>query len=142
MAGFVVHGMDELQRELRGLELSDEEKTEILTAGGTVLLEEQVKTAREMGIYDRDNDSRHAVDAMGLTKVKLTDDGGKITVTAKGTRKDKKHKKKARHAEVLFVNNYGRKGQAARPFVSKANARAEERLQQVTQATFDKWHRK
>ena len=74
MADFTVSGLSEQMEELLRLgQVPDEVKAEILTAGGTVLKEEQAKVAREMGIYDRDNDSKHAVDSIGLTKVNKND---------------------------------------------------------------------
>ena len=143
MADFTVSGLSEQMEELLRLgQVPDEVKAEILTAGGTVLKEEQAKVAREMGIYDRDNDSKHAVDSIGLTKVKLNEDGGKISVTFKGKRTDKNHKKPIRNAEIMFINHYGKRGQDPRPFATVANARAEERLQETTQATFDRWYNK
>lgn len=139
MAEFTVSGLNEQMEELLRLgQVPDEVKTEILTAGGTVLKDEQAKVAREMGIYDKDNDSRHAVESIGLSKVKLTEDGGKVSVTFKGKRTDKNHKKPVRNAEIMFVNHYGKRGQDPRPFATVANARAEERLQETVQTTYDR----
>lgn len=140
MAGFKVEGLNLAQAELEKLaHLPDEGKKEILTNMATVALEEQRKEGMSMGVYDRENTGRHAIDSIGLTKPKLTEDGGKISVTFKGTRTDKRHKKSVRNAEIMFVNNYGKRGQQPRPFVRTANARAEGRIQEAAQTTFDKW---
>ena len=140
MARFSVSGLEAAQDELNKLiHIPEEGKKEILTAMATVAMEEQRKEGLAMGVYDSQNEGKHAIDSIGLSKPKITDDGGRISVTFKGTRKDKKHKKKVRHAEVMFVNNYGKRGQQPRPFVRSANAKAEERIQDAGQTAFDKW---
>lgn len=146
MANFRVYGMDKLQAEMRQMgEVPREATEEILTAMATVSMEEQVKVAKEMGVYDRDNEGKHVIDSIGLTKPKITDDGGKISVTYKGKRKDKNHKTPTSNAEIAFVNNYGRKGKNGkgkiepRPFVRTANTRAADRMQEAGQAAWDKW---
>lgn len=140
MANFKVHGLEQAQEELDKLSrIPDEGKKEILTAMATVAMEEQKKTGLAMGVYDRQNPGKHAIDSIGLTKPKITEDGGKISVTFKGTRTDKNHKKKVRNAEIMFINNYGKRGQEPRPFVRTANAKAEGRIQDAAQTAFDKW---
>lgn len=140
MANFSVSGLDLAQEELDKLiDIPDEGKIEILKAMATVALEEQRKEGLSMGVYDPENEGKHAIDTIGLTKPKITEDGGTISVTFKGNRTDKNHKKKVRNAEIMFVNNYGKRGQPARPFVRKANAKAEERIQEAAQTAFDKW---
>ena len=147
MASFKVYGLDRLQSELRDLgQIPDEVKTEALTAMATVSMEEQVKVAREMGVYDESSDGKHMIESIGLTKPKLSDDGGSISVTFKGSRI--RGKIRTTNAEIAFVNNYGRKArkgvgaQKARPFVRTANKRAEERIQKAGQAVVETWAQK
>ena len=90
-------------------------------------------------MYDADSGGKHLVDTIKVNKPKLSEDGGTISVTFSGTRKDKKHKTPVRNAEIAFINEYGKKGQAARPFVRTANTRAEERIQKAGQAVWDEW---
>lgn len=140
MASFKVEGLELAQKELDKLaNLPDEGKKEILTAMASVAMEAQRKEGLSMGVYDSENEGKHAIDSIGLTKVKITEDGGSVSVTFKGTRTDKNHKKKVRMAEIMFVNNYGKRGQEPRPFVRSANAKAEEQIQKAAQTTFDKW---
>jgi hypothetical protein len=139
MADFKVEGLDLAQAELDKLaHLPAEGKKEILTAMASVAMEAQRREGLSMGVYDRENNGKHAIDSIGLTKPKITEDGGKISVTFKGSRTDKKHKKKVRHAEIMFVNEYGKRGQQPRPAIRTANAKAEERIQQAGQAAFDR----
>lgn len=140
MANFKVQGLDLAQEELDKLaNIPNEGKIEILTAMASVALEAQKQEGMSMGVYDKENTGKHAIDSICLTKPTITEDGGKISVTFKGTRTDKNHKKKVRNAEIMFINNYGKRGQEPRPFVRTANAKAEGRIQDAAQTAFDKW---
>lgn len=119
MARLTVNGLDALVGDLAEVaSLPDSVIEELLNAEADVIEAEQRKTVREMlsGPY-----------ATGATaasirkgKVKKTPSGKSITVAPKGT-----NKRGTRHAEVLFINEYGKKGQPARPAVRTANTRAE-----------------
>lgn len=119
MARLTVNGLDALVGDLAEVaSLPDSVIEELLNAEADVIEAEQRKTVREMlsGPY-----------ATGATaasirkgKVKKTPSGKSITVAPKGT-----NKRGIRHAEVLFINEYGKKGQPARPAVRTANTRAE-----------------
>ena len=116
MARLTVNGLDALVGDLAEVaSLPDSVIEELLNAEADVIEAEQRKTVREMlsGPY-----------ATGATaasirkgKVKKTPSGKSITVAPKGT-----NKRGIRHAEVLFINEYGKKGQ---PAVRTANTRAE-----------------
>ena len=54
-------------------------------------------------------------------KLKKTSDGRAIYVYPKGTRR---HGNKRRAAEVAFVDEFGKQGQPARPFIQTANEKA------------------
>ena len=119
MARLTVNGLDALVGDLAEVaSLPDSVIEELLNAEADVIEAEQRKTVREMlsGPY-----------ATGATaasirkgKVKKTPSGKSITVAPKGT-----NKRGIRHAEVLFITEYGKKGQPARPAVRTANTRAE-----------------
>lgn len=119
MARLTVNGLDALVGDLAEVaSLPDSVIEELLNAEADVIEAEQRKTVREMlsGPY-----------ATGATaasirkgKVKKTPSGKSITVAPKGT-----NKRGTRHAEALFINEYGKKGQPARPAVRTANTRAE-----------------
>ena len=119
MARLTVNGLDALVGDLAEVaSLPDSVIEELLNAEADVIEAEQRKTVREMlsGPY-----------ATGATaasirkgKVKKTPSGKSITVAPKGT-----NKRGIRHAEVLFINEYGKKGHPARPAVRTANTRAE-----------------
>lgn len=140
MADFKVEGLDVAQAQLRQIARApDEVKGDILRSMADVAAAEQKKTGMEFGIYDADSGGKHLVDTIKVNKPKLSEDGGTISVTFSGKRKDKKHKTPVRNAEIAFINEYGKRGQAARPFVRTANTRAEERIQKAGQAVWDEW---
>ena len=74
-------------------------------------------TGRSMGVYDPDSDI-HILDKITHTKPKQTDGGGVSKVTFSGTRT--RGNTKTRNAEIAFVNEYGKRGQPARPFIRQA----------------------
>ena len=140
MADFKVDGINASIEEMRRIaKAPDSVKAEMLTTMANIAAAEQKKTAMELGVYDPDSDGKHLADTIKVTKPKLTDDGGSVSVTFSGKRKDKSHKTPTRNAEIAFINEYGKRGQAARPFVRTANSRAEERIQKAGEAVWDKW---
>lgn len=74
-------------------------------------------TGRAMGVHDPES-KVHILDHVIHTKPKQTEDGGVCYVTFKGSRR--RGNTKTRNAEIAFVNEYGKEGQAARPFVRQA----------------------
>lgn len=140
MADFKVEGLKEAKDQINAIARApDDVKSDILKAMANIAATEQKKTALSLGVYDETNTGRHLADSIKVNKPKLTQDGGTISVTFSGKRKDKNHKTPVRNAEIAFVNEYGKKGQAARPFVRTANKRAEERIQKAGQAVWDEW---
>ena len=117
MASLTVNGMDALLDDLDALaNLPDSVIEEILEAEADVIVEAQRKTAREMGVYD----SGMTAASIKKGKVKKTGLDHSITVAPQGT-----NTRGDRNAEVAFVNEYGKRGQPARPFTRTANERAE-----------------
>ena len=70
------------------------------------------------GIRDEES-SVHILDKLKVNKSKKDSAGGHADVTFSGTRTRGKGKK-TRNAEIAFVNEFGKEGQAARPFVKNA----------------------
>lgn len=118
MATFEITGITELNEALSRIsDVPEEIKTEILAEMGTVALEGIRQSGHTAGVYDESSDGKHMLDSLALSKPKLTDNGGSISVVFRGTRKDEKHKKKTRQSFVAFENEYGNRHQRARPFV-------------------------
>lgn len=119
MAKLEVNGLDGLIGDLEDLaKLPDSVAEEILAAEADIVEAEQRKTARDMlkGPYATGKTAA----AIKRTKVKKTSAGRSLTIYPQG-----KREKGKRAAEVAFINEYGKRGQPARPFIRTANERAE-----------------
>lgn len=79
-------------------------------------------TGESMGVRDPES-SVHILDKIKQTKPKLSASGGYADITFSGTRT--RNGRKTRNAEIAFVNEYGKRGQPARPFIGTAMARGE-----------------
>lgn len=119
MAKFEVNGLDALIGDLEAIaKLPDSVGEDILNAEADIVEAEQRKTARDMlkGPYT----TGKTESSIKRTKVKKTASGKALTIYPQGTRGKGK-----RAAEVAFINEYGKRGQPARPFIRVANERAE-----------------
>lgn len=74
-------------------------------------------TGEAMGVRDPKSDV-HILDKIKTAKPKVTASGGYANITFSGTRT--RGKTKTRNAEIAFVNEYGKRGQPARPFIGTA----------------------
>lgn len=116
-----MNGLDALTDDLASLaSLPDSVIEELLNAEADVIAEAQRSTAREMltGEYATGT----TAGSIKKGKVKKTASGKSITVAPQGS-----NKRGDRNAEVLFINEYGKRGQPARPAVRTANERAEKK---------------
>lgn len=124
MAGFVTQGLDSLMLDLQTVaSMPEEVQDEILNAEADVVVAAQKRKVREMGIYDGES-TVHVVNAIKKSKPKTDRKGQRVIyVTPKGSRK--RGNTTTRNAEILFVNEFGKRGQKARPAVATANAESE-----------------
>lgn len=88
-----------------------------LDAMAAVAAKEIKSTGEYMGVRDENSDV-HILDNIVTKKAKKTDDGGREKITFDGTRK--RGTTSTRNAEIAFVNEYGKRGQEARPFMKTA----------------------
>lgn len=134
MAGFVTQGLDGLILDLQTVaEMPEEVQDDILNAEADVVAAAQRRKVREMGIYDG---SSPVHVANSIKKSKPTTKKGQrvIYVTPKGTRK--RGNTTTRNAEILYVNEFGKRNQTARPAVATAN---EESAAETTAAGLRVW---
>lgn len=118
MAEFAAGGIDGLILSLEDVaRMPMEVQDEMLNAGADVLVPIQRAKVKQYGIYDMDNrETRHVADSISKGRPKSRKGGGRVIyITAKGSRK--RGKKTTRNAEILFVNEFGRRNQKARPAV-------------------------
>ena len=104
---------------------------EMLNAAGDVVVREQRNTAASMlqGPYNRGA----VAAAVRKKKPRRKKDGASLEITFDGTQHG------TRLAEIAFINEFGKKGQAARPFVRTANERCAGEATEAQARVYDAW---
>ncbi|MCM1220553.1 MAG: hypothetical protein NC548_39310 [Lachnospiraceae bacterium] len=132
MAEISTSGLEELLSDMAAIaEIPDAVLLEMLTAEAEVIVEAQAAEARAMGVYDT------GTTAESITfdkKLKTTADGKAVYVYPKGSRSDGSRR---RVAEVAFINEFGKKGQPARPFINTANERKGDEAVKAAEQVYD-----
>ena len=103
----------------------------MLNAEADVIKKAQAKTARQMlqGPYNK----RVVENALKLGRIKKTRDHKYMFVTFGGTQ----HGNEV--SEIAFVNEYGKKGQPARPFIKAANEQHAEEAVDAAAKVYDQY---
>lgn len=113
----------------------DEVLEDMLQAGGDVVVEELKKTAKTM------LSGRCATGelARSLRKGEITkkDNRRQIAIEFSGSRK--RYKTTTRNAEIAYINEFGKKGQPARPFIATAKEQSGEKAAEAAEIVFDRW---
>lgn len=122
MGRLTVSGLDALSDDFAALaRLPDSVVEGILEAEADVILpaqraeiEKQWTGPHSLGISSK---------SVKKGKVKKDRDGHSLSIYPQGTRK--RGKQSTRNAEIAFINEYGKRGQPARPAISTANTKKE-----------------
>lgn len=115
MANLVMSGFDELNDAFNRIgDIPFEVTAEALTEMATVAADKIKRSGEQMGVRDPESDV-HILDKVKPAKPKQTPGGGRCDITFSGTRT--RHNIKTRNAEIAFINEYGKRGQDARPFI-------------------------
>ena len=122
MGRLTVNGLDALSDDFAALaRLPDKVIEGILEAEADVILpaqraeiEKQWKGPHSLGISSK---------SVKKGKVKKDRDGRSLTIYPQGTRK--RGGRSTRNAEIAFINEYGKRGQPARPAIDAANKKKE-----------------
>lgn len=111
--------------------LPDEVMDGILKAQGEVVKREQAHQARAMlkGPYNKGA----VADAITIGKARKTADGKALYITFNGTQHG------SPITEIAFINEYGKKGQPARPFIRTANEKCEDEAIKAGEKVYDAW---
>ena len=118
MADLTFSGTEELTNAFARIHDIPWQVTEKALDGMAKVAAAEIKSTGEyMGVYDEKSDV-HILDHITTKKAKQTDDGGYEKITFDGTRR--RGKTNTRNAEIAFVNEYGKRGQDARPFIRTA----------------------
>ena len=114
MAAFQINDFDKFAFDFEELaKMPDTVIEDMLTAEGKVIRDGQEKTAKSMlqGPFNKGAVSR----AAKLGKLKKTANERSVYITFEGSQHG------ARVAEIAFINEFGKQGQIARPFIQTAN---------------------
>lgn len=134
MAELSTQGLDGLIDDMTALmELPDETVLEMLTAEAEVVAAAQQSEAQSMGVYAT---GKTAGSISYDKKLKVKGASRAIYVSPKGTRGNGN---KRRNAEVAFVNEYGKAGQPARPFINTANEKSADAAVEAAAGVYDKY---
>jgi len=134
MAEFHCDGLDELMLSLQEIaELPGAVVDDMLNAGADVVVQAQKRKIAAYGILD----TGQAMRSIGKGKVKSKNGQRVIYVTPVGSRR--RGKTSTRNAEIVFVNEFGKRGQRARPAVRDANEESAEATTAAQAAVYDQW---
>lgn len=129
MATFEVSGFDGLNAALRRISYVPADiKDDALDGMAEVALDKIRAEGASMGVRDPESGT-HILDKLSKNqKAKITDAGGYKLITFSGSRRRGRKKTETRNAEIAFVNEYGKTGQPARPFILTALNKHEEQI--------------
>ena len=118
MARLVYSGTADLVSDLNAvLRIPDDVKRNMLQAGADVIVEKQ-----KQNVPVNTGTLRESII---VSEIKTNTGGGTATVAFDGIHHvSKKNGRKARNAEVAYVNEYGKKGQTATQFIRRSNEQA------------------
>lgn len=137
MARLMTVGLDELELSLQEIaEIPAEWQDRMLKAGAEVVRSAQRRKILEYGIYDP-HSTVHVAESLTIGKPK--NDDGVRTLDITPTKSRVRGHKKTRNAEILFVNEYGKRGQRARPAIRDANAACAEEMVQAQLAVYNEF---
>lgn len=136
-AGFTMTGLDELIMDMEtAANLPEEVEDEMLHAKADVVVAAQKKKIRAYGIYE----TGKTFASVKKGKVKIRKGQRVIYITPAGSRSRGKEKiSRTRNAEILFVNEFGRRGQKARPAVRDANEASAQEATAAVAAVLDRY---
>lgn len=131
MAKLDVSGFDELELTLEEMaSLPESVLDEMLDAQAAVIVTAQKAKGAAYGV-------RRTGMTLGSIKAgrpKRIRDGKSISIYPQGVNKDGN-----RNAEVAFINEYGKRGQPARPFIRDANESAAGAAVSAAEQIYDNW---
>lgn len=122
MAKLSVNGLDDLMLSLEEIAaIPDDVARAMVRAEADVIIKAQKEMAAQMKV----DDTGLTIESIDRGPVRRKNGTTTLYITPKGTRIRGKNKlQEVRNAEIAFVNEYGKRGQPARPFIATANEKA------------------
>ena len=137
MATLELYGFEDLQDALSRLgELPFDVMEDALDGMAEIAASKIRAQGESMGVRNPESDV-HILDKIKRGKAKKTDDGGYADITFTGSRT--RNGNTTRNAEIAFVNEYGKRGQAARPFIGLAMTQNENSIQDAAEKVIGDW---
>lgn len=131
MATMECSGLDELILSMTEIaEIPNSVQDEMLNAQADVAVKAQKSKAQAYGIHR----TGVTLGSIKKGKPKAGKDGRMIIVQPKGKNADGN-----RNAEVAFVNEYGKRGQTARPFIRDANEQSAAEATEAARKIYNNW---
>lgn len=107
----------------------------MLNAQADVIVTGQKQVGERMGVRQ----SGMLLESISKGKAKTGRDGRYIEVSAKGSRT--RGGTTTKNSEIAFINEFGKRGQAARPFISTANEEFAEQAVDAAEKIYDNYLR-
>lgn len=137
MAQISLQGFDGLSDMFRDLAPIPEDVTKDALTAMAAVGEKRVRQYGEsLGVRDPES-SVHILDKITHSKPKKTAEGGYTAVTFSGSRK--RGNTRTRNAEIAFVNEYGKRGQAPRPFLRMAAETSGDEIAEAGEKVIGEW---
>lgn len=137
MASLELEGFDSLEDAFRRISEIPFSVTEEALDGMADVAAKKIKAQGEtMGVRDPGSDV-HILDRIKPGKAKKTQSGGYKPISFSGSRS--RNGIRTRNAEIAFVNEYGKRGQAARPFIGTAMTQNEDAITAPAERVIGDW---
>lgn len=137
MASLELMGFEDLNDVFKQIaDIPEDVTINALEAMGDVAKEKIKGMGESKGIRDPES-SAHILDNISRAKPKATDSGGYVNITFKGSRT--RGNTTTRNAEIAFINEYGKRGQPARPFIGPALDQNEEAIMSPGEDIIGDW---
>lgn len=134
MAEFGVTGLDELMLSMQEIaQIPDDVVDDILNAQADVTVEAQKAAGRQLGVED----TGITLQKLKKGRIKLRKGQRVLYITPTGSRK--RGKTRTRNAEIALINEFGKKGQKARPFIKLGNEKSAEAATAAGFRVYDRW---
>lgn len=131
MAMMTTNGLAEFAASLEEIrEIPDDVLGQMLNGEADVIQKAQKEKGESYGVHR----TGVTLGSIKKTKTSRTKDGGDIYVAPMGTNADGN-----RNAEVAFINEFGKHGQSARPFIRDANEEKADEAVDAAAAVYDKF---
>lgn len=140
MARLDVSGLDAINDMLTVAgDMPDSVRNDALEAMAAVAMAAVKQSGEAMGVRDPESNV-HILDKITHTRPRKTDTGGRTDVTFSGSRT--RGKTRSTNSEIAFINEFGKRGQPARPFIATAAEQAADQIAAAGEKIIGEWFEK